>query len=272
MNGASGALLDAERHWLAPVAEPFARRAAALAWSPDPFDAYCDRCGADIGPHEHAEFGCALCFDRRFRWARIVRLGAYDGPLRDWVLEVKFHRFRSLAISLGESLGERMLDAGLDPAGVVVAPCPTTRRRRASRGIDHAGSIATGVGRALRAPVARPLRRSHAPSQRAVAYSGREANVRGRFRPSLGWSAGGSWLARDARAVVLVDDVRTSGATLRAAARALRRVAWRGAAPEVWAGVVAVAREPGRRRQGEVDPGGSGGSSPPFIHIDSSPA
>lgn len=268
MSALRDAALAAERVWLSPTAEPLPRRAARAGWAPDAFDAYCDRCGADIGPFESVEFGCAACHDRRFRWVRFVRLGAYDPPLRDWVLELKFQRFRALGVALGELLGSRLLDAGLDPTRALVAPAPMTRRRRAARGVDHAAALAAGVAGRLRCPVVRPLARGHAPSQRSVAFSRREANVRGRFRPSLGWGRGGSWLVRDARAVVLVDDVRTSGATLRAGARALERVAWGGSRPELWVAVAAVARDPSRR----AVVGAAEGVHPRFVHIDSSPA
>jgi ComF family protein len=235
-SGAVGRWTQFERTWLSPVAEPLARRVADGLWAPDAPEAYCDVCGSDVGPHEASEFGCAACRDRRLPWSRFVRLGRYAPPLELWVQEVKFGAFHALGRDFGRLLGRALRDAGalgsLGDAPVVV-PLPTSFRRRMVRRIDHAGVIAQGVAQELSATCVRALRRGHRPSQRAVAPSDRAANVRGAFR------ARGKG---DSRGVVLVDDVTTSGATLRAASRELCRAGW----GEVWVACVAVTPAPER--------------------------
>jgi predicted amidophosphoribosyltransferase len=227
-----------ERAWLAPVREPLRTRIADLGWAPDAPDAYCDRCGRTLGPHEDHEFGCAGCAHRRFPWTRLVRLGAFHADLREWVLEAKFEASHAMALSLGRELGVRLRDAGVMVGGVggeriAVAPVPVDPVRRFLRGIDHTAWLARGVARELGVPVRRVLRAKRGPSQRSVAPSAREANVRGRFvaRGRVG----------SASRLILVDDVVTTGATMRAAVRAL-------AAPgrDIWVGVVGVTPEPGR--------------------------
>lgn len=233
----------AEEFWLEPTALPLARRMAQCGWAPDVFGAFCDRCGRTVGPHEGDEFGCSGCRGTRLPWARFVRLGAHEGDLRQWVHEVKFTRWRRLGADLGAMLGDRVAAAGLGPGipgrpqRLCVAPMPTTWRRLAERGVDHAGAIAEGVARRLRAPLVRALRRRHRPSQVEVTASQRLRNVSGAFRPVWGVDLSG-WT------VVLVDDVRTTGATLRAASRALGRMQERRPA-EIWCAAVAVARDPG---------------------------
>lgn len=231
------ALIAFERAWLDPVAEPFPRRAESIGWRPDGFEAYCDRCGHEVAAHEVSEFGCAACRGTRPAWDRFVRLGAYEPPLSLWIQETKFTRHHALALAMGRVLGRRVRAAGVVELGEVsVVPVPTTLRRRLVRGIDHAGMLAQGVASEIGAPVRRLLRRAHRPSQREVAPSERAANVRGAFR-----------LARRARvegrSVILVDDVSTSGATIRGCARVLRA----GGATAVWVASVAVTREAGRR-------------------------
>lgn len=220
-----------ERIMLEPTAEPLTARAAAAGWAPDPFDVYCERCGGSLGPHEDDEFGCSVCRGSRPPWSRVVRLGEFDGALRQWVHEVKFSRFWRLGEQIGALLAQRLRDAGI-PERIAVVPMPTTLRRRLSRGVDHAGLIALGLARELDAPLVRALARAHRPSQRSVPASRRSTNVSGAFRRRRG--------ARlDGRIAVLVDDVRTSGASARAACRALRN----GPDPpaEVWLALVAVA-------------------------------
>ncbi|MEO1129035.1 MAG: phosphoribosyltransferase family protein [Planctomycetota bacterium] len=241
-----------ERTWLSPVAEPLSRRIADGLWAPDAPDAFCDICGSDVGPYEASEFGCAACCARRLPWSRFVRLGRYAPPLERWVQEVKFGAFHALGRDFGRLLGCALREAGvLESLGAapVIVPLPTSVRRRMVRRIDHAGVIAQGVARELGASLVRALRRGHRPSQRAVAPSERAANVRGAFRAR---GVGGG------RSAVLVDDVTTSGATLRAAARELRRAGW----GELWVACVAVTPAPERPGAGRA--GRDGG--PQFIH------
>lgn len=228
-----------EECWLDPVALPLPRRAAAEGWRPDEPSAYCDRCGRTIGAFEAGEFGCARCARERPPWSHFVRLGEYDPPLAEWIADVKFTRWSVLGFELGRWLGRRVREAGFVPGrDAIVVPVPTTWRRVLTRGIDHASAIASGAARELGCPLRQPLKRKHRPSQRAVAPSQRERNVANSFRCVRPGDVRG-------RSVLLIDDVMTTGATLRGAARALRTD---GEGPkEVWACVLGVTPLRGER-------------------------
>jgi len=225
--------------WLAPQAPRLSQRMRDAGWAPDALGAWCDRCAGTVGPHEEDEFGCSACRGKRLPWDRAVRLGEHTGVLRDWIHEVKFTRYRALGIELGRELGKRLRASGLPSEGVVVCPAPTSWRRRVARGIDHSGAIGLGVARELGAPMERLLARSHRRSQQDLTASERHRNLRRAFRRRGRASLAG-------KTVVLVDDVLTTGATARGAARALRQNGRGGeGAAGVWLGVLGVADRPG---------------------------
>lgn len=243
-----------EDAWLDPTALPLADRIERDRWEPDAATAFCNRCGQTVGPFEADEFGCVACRDRRLPWDQFVRVGEYLPPLDDWIVEVKFHRFRTFGDELGRLLGQRIAFSRCvtDPASTVVVPVPTTWQRRLERGIDHAGVIAAAAARELDLPVRRPLSRRHRPSQRAVSPGQRARNVAGSFSLTPRAAAG-----LRGKTVILIDDVMTTGATLRAASRALKSLRKTGNAPaRIVAAVLAVTPPPDRRPAEKTGSGG----------------
>ena len=103
------------------------------------------------------------------------------------------------------------------PAPQRIVPVPLHPRRLRARGFNPAGVLAREVARALSAPLdlVALVRTRDTPSQTGLTRAARQRNLRGAFaarRP----------LEAQLR-VWLVDDVVTTGSTLRAAAEALRR-------------------------------------------------
>ena len=94
--------------------------------------------------------------------------------------------------------------------GLVVTWAPTAPARRRRRGFDQAELLARAVARRADLPVAALLRRRPGPAQS------------GRTRAQRVQPAGFVTRIDQADPVLLVDDVSTTGATLVAAARALR--------------------------------------------------
>ncbi|XOV75179.1 MAG: ComF family protein [Phycisphaerales bacterium] len=238
-------LVGAERELLRPVVEPIERQITDLGWSRDSLDAYCQRCGRSIGPHEEDEFGCAGCRETALTFDRAVRLGEYSTPLDRWIWCLKFRQIRSFGVRLGTELGQALREAGAlhspPPGGVVVQAVPTSFRRRWSRGIDHASVLAHACAEEIGVPCVRLL---HGPTGAAS----------DRWRHRIAGPTQGSVRLTKAgqrhligRRVIVIDDVMTSGATARAVALALkgqpdarfRPAPW--GASEVWSAVVASA-------------------------------
>lgn len=188
--------------------------ATQAEWSRDTVEQYCWRCGSSTGPGETTSDGCPNCLSRRLRWQRIVRLGAYAPPLSDWIRAMKFHREWSWGPWLGAHLGQLLRDP-LDGAPVALCPVPLHWRRRWWRGFDQARLIARGIANQRNWPILDILRRPrHTYPQSNTPLRRKTANVRDVFRPLpvdlAGWE------------VWLVDDVKTSGATLSQCAQLLK--------------------------------------------------
>ncbi|MCA9282903.1 MAG: ComF family protein [Phycisphaeraceae bacterium] len=263
-------LRSAERDLLVPTSLPLAQRIADTGWTPDAPTEYCQRCAHSIGPHEPDEFGCANCRNKRPPWSFAVRLATYESHLADWIREVKFHSNRWLGASLGAELARAIRSAGLSDPHPVVIPVPTSTRRRLSRGIDHTLTLARGVASELDAPVVRALARKHRASQLSIPVSARQANVSGSIRavprriqsllpaPAVGaargsGSGGGEGGERRKEgAVIVVDDVMTTGSTLRAACNALLEAGI--PRRRLWIAILGAAPEPGRRTRAPRGP------------------
>ncbi len=184
----------------------------------------CGDCGA---PTEGAAL-CARCDEppcgalplppRPIRaWAAGV---AYDGRAAEWIRRFKYPRpgfagldpsadgvARAFALRAARALGAAPPDA--------VIPVPLHARRLRERGFNPAAELARAVARAERARFA-PVwvaRVRDTPSQTGLSRRERARNLTGAFVV----------LQPPPPRVWLVDDVITTGATLRALARALRR-------------------------------------------------
>jgi ComF family protein len=212
---------------LAPRALSVGEQMQRLAWTRDAPDAYCARCGGDVGKGEATVEGCAQCRRTALAYDGVVRLGRYVDPLAGWIGELKFHQQPSVARTLGAMLGEAVGEwvsveggrrADRHPCGsCIVVPLPTSPLRRLSRGIDHTAHLAKAVGRSIGAPVVPALvARWHAP-QHQRSGADRRRNLRPVFRLRSPRHSG----RLAGRTVVLVDDVTTTGSTARAAALAL---------------------------------------------------
>lgn len=133
---------------------------------------------------------------------------AYEGAGRELLARLKYRNGRSVVPWLAEGMAGLVAGADVD----AVTWAPTSRARRRQRGFDQAEVLARAVAARMGRPCRSLLVRAGGAPQ-----TGRSREERRR---------GPAFAARGERTagarILLVDDVVTSGATLTAAAEALR--------------------------------------------------
>lgn len=188
----------------------------------------CDRCWAPLAV-ARCDTICSRCVEAPPALDGLRTPFVFGGAARRALLEAKFAGVSALLAPLAREAAV-LVAPGWAPEAVAAVPLHPARERR--RGYNQAAIAAAEVARLLDVPAAPVLlRRVRATDAQARLHrEERVENVRDAF--AVAERPGGV-----PRAVLLVDDVTTTGATLGAAAEALRAAGVR----RVWG--LALARE-----------------------------
>jgi ComF family protein len=155
---------------------------------------------------------CLRCERQPPPWTFAHAAFTYAFPVDQLVQGLKYRGELALAGWFGTALAQHLGASAELPDTVVAVPLAPSRQRE--RGFNQAREIARVTAHHLRLPCVDALARLRSTTpQAALPWDARAANVRGSFA-----------CTRDVRGarLALVDDVMTTGATLRAAALALR--------------------------------------------------
>jgi len=136
-------------------------------------------------------------------------------PLQQLLHAMKYEGLYNLGNSFGRQLGE-WISSGADTADIeCIVPVPLHRLKKIERSYNQAEKIAEGIAQSLQKPLQRKLlvRKRYTVSQTGLSAAERKKNPEGAFLVAKGVVG---------RHVLLVDDVITTGATMAAAASALR--------------------------------------------------
>jgi len=196
----------------------------------------CPACGSAVAPFELSGGRCADCRRWPPRLKGTVRVGPYAHALGRLVKAYKYRAREEFEPILGEWLAQAVLNAPWLTRIEGVVSVPTHWMHRFTRPLHAADSLASIVAKRTRLPHLSILRRIRAgPHQIGLSYTARAENVRGAFALRSGVTL------ENARLLV-IDDVKTTGATLEECAKVLRK----GGAAEVYAAVVVKVGKSGR--------------------------
>lgn len=177
--------------------------------------------------------GCVRCRTEAHILDGLAACAFHSGPLRQAIHEFKYNGLYGLAEPLGRLMADgwqrlRPADQEID----VIVPVPLHRRRELERGYNQAALLARELGNHLHIPIVEDVlvRKKATARQTDLKADERKANVRDAFQCSAVDLSG--------KAVLLVDDVCTTGSTLEAACSALRAAG----TSVVWAYTLARAR------------------------------
>lgn len=181
-------------------------------------------------PLEGPEHGvCAACEAKPPLVERTVAAVRYDDITRTLALKLKYGRRVGLAKVMARSMARHVQVE----EGALIAPVPLHPGRLWRRGFNQAGLLAREIGRRTGCEVMQDLlerKRATLPMTNMTPAQ-RDRNVRGAIAVRNGKNVEG-------RTVILVDDVRTSGATIEACAKPLLKAGARRVEAVLWARVV----------------------------------
>ena len=187
---------------------------ADLPWITSP----CSRCG-EILPADYPGRVCGHCRGLTPTIDRIISALVYEYPVDRLIAMAKFQGRADIANVLGELLADYLrarFDSGDLALPDLILPVPLHPRRTAERGFNQAMEIARPLARFLQVPLdADGCRRiRYTLEQTRLAAAERRKNTRNAFRASQQMAA---------KRVALVDDVITTGSTVKSVADALRK-------------------------------------------------
>lgn len=176
----------------------------------------CSCCGLPFVNYKGADHLCGECISSKQYFSILRSVGEFKQPLMDVI-----HRFKYKGeISVGETLGRLMAKFEYHSFSLeeysLILPVPLHRKRLKERGFNQSVILAREVAKRNSIPLDfRTLKRTvHTKPQTGLGKKQRSTNVKGSFIITDKGKI-------DGERIVLIDDVYTTGSTVRECARIL---------------------------------------------------
>lgn len=193
-------------------------------------DSYCLRCGKELSSFGRLPDGCADCRGEKFHFDSIACAGVYREPLRSLIIRFKLsdhtHLLEPLLNLACDAVSRPVFPEPVD----FVVPVPLHWRKRFQRGFNQSALIARRLDFGDARFNTDLVRIRYTRQQTELTVAARRKNVDGAFAIRKNHDFEG-------KNICLVDDVKTTGATLNECAKVLKEAG----AKKVFAFVLAVA-------------------------------
>ncbi len=179
---------------------------------------FCPCCGRFFEGGVEPHF-CQTCLEKEPLLARHRSLARYEGHVKDVILLFKYRGFKILGDWLGDLLAENLgNDDDLWEGVEALVPVPLHPEKERTRGFNQAKVLARRLAKhkSLRLIESRLIKAVNVPAQTSLEAEEREKNVRGAFRTRKAKDLKG-------KTILLVDDVYTTGSTLRECSLVLKK-------------------------------------------------
>ncbi|MGI6144464.1 MAG: ComF family protein [Clostridia bacterium] len=186
----------------------------------------CPTCGYFTGGQE-----CPNCRNLQFGTFAVGSVVPYEGMFRELIHDLKYNGREELARPLGYLMARRVKRLGMARNIRAVVPVPLYYSREEERGFNQSLLLAKAIAEDLGKPLwSEALSREHFHQpQMLLTREERLKNIMGAFKYSSDQQLSG-------KAILLVDDIITTGATLRACADVLRQAGAEQVYGITWAG------------------------------------
>lgn len=174
---------------------------------------HCSHCAQPF-PDSTSSHLCAACLKRRPVFTKVYTAGLYQGSIKTAIHRLKYRNQLILAQPLGQLLSKTIMSGGNGFIPDQIVPVPLHPSRLKARGYNQALEIARPIARQLSTACDTTLllRIRKTPQQQGLSATERRSNLRNAFTLSSSFAA---------RKILLVDDVMTTGETVRECCRTL---------------------------------------------------
>jgi ComF family protein len=200
---------------LPPGFDPREFCAGCQATMPPLGRSHCSCCSQPF-PASSSQHLCAICLQRPPAFSIVHAAFSYEERVKDAIHQLKYRNQVNLAQPLGKLLGKTLEVAEVSFKPDCIIPVPLHPGRLKKRGYNQALEISRPLARKMQVPIDTTLlqRTLKTPPQQGLTAAERRSNLRNAFIVTTTTSA---------RNILLVDDVMTTGETVRECSRVLMK-------------------------------------------------
>ena len=179
-----------------------------------PKNSICQCCALPLGSKDSTVRVCGSCIQDVPPYTTVYRFADYEPPLDRLIQQLKFNQKLHFARLLGNLMARDIRDQKWDLPDVLI-PVPLHGQRLKQRGFNQALEIARPIAKSLGIALdIHSCRRSRpTPEQSGLPAKQRRTNIKGAFQVSD---------TVQGKHIVIVDDVMTTGSTVRELAKTLK--------------------------------------------------